>query len=146
MRHHIHGPQGKYSADADESSSDSEDEADPYKYVDDQCFWDEEQIEKMQLDEDTVKRRYIKVTCTRTIDKQDQDYFKIEKDIAMWGHVEYQYLMENLILRQIVNQNTGEININVVGLKIRNQEDRFSSDSYWISHLRSIGSPEIFMW
>lgn len=54
--------------------------------------------------------------------------------------------MENLILRQIVNQNTGEININVVGLKIRNQEDRFSSDSQWMSHLRQNNMAEIFIW
>lgn len=60
------------------------------------------------------------MTCTKSIDKQDQDYFKIEKGVARWGEQEYQYLMENLILRQIVNANTGEININVVGLKIRN--------------------------
>ena len=53
--------------------------------------------------------------------------------------------MENLILRQIVNPNTGEININVVGLKIRNQEERFSSDSAWISHVRYSQQPEIFM-
>ena len=67
------------------------------------------------------------MTCTKSIDKQDQDYFKIERSVAKWADdaVEYQYLMENLILRQLVNQNTGEININVVGLKIRNTEDRF---------------------
>lgn len=69
MRHHLHGPLGKYGGKSDESSSDSEDESDPYKYVDDQCFWDEMQIEQMQLDEETVKREYIKVTCTRSIDK-----------------------------------------------------------------------------
>ena len=33
-----------------ESSSDSEEEGDPYKYKDDQCYWDEGQLEKMQLD------------------------------------------------------------------------------------------------
>ena len=80
----------------------------------------------MQLDEQTVKKEYIKVTCTKSIDKQDQDYFKIEREVARWPkEVEYQYLMENLVLRQIVNATTGEININVVGLKIRNKESRF---------------------
>jgi hypothetical protein len=53
--------------------------------------------------------------------------------------------MENLILRQIVNANTGEININVVGLKIRNQQDRFLNDATWISSLRGSLEPEIFM-
>ena len=53
--------------------------------------------------------------------------------------------MENLILRQIRNQNTGEININVVGLKIRNNESRFKDDKTWISSLRSIKEPEMFI-
>ena len=39
MRHHKHGA-SKF-GDSDESSSDSEEESDPYKYVDDQCYWDE---------------------------------------------------------------------------------------------------------
>ena len=52
-----------------ESSSDSEEESDPYKYKDDQCYWDEGELEKMQLDEDNCKKAYLKVTCSRTIDK-----------------------------------------------------------------------------
>ena len=59
--------------------------------------------------------------------------------------MEYQYLMENLILRQVVSQTSGETNINVVGLKIRNDESRFQSDNNWISSMRSLQSPEIFM-
>jgi hypothetical protein len=54
-----------------ESSSDSEEEGDPYKYKDDQCYWDESQLEKMQLDQDNCMKTYLKVTCSRTIDKQD---------------------------------------------------------------------------
>jgi ABC-type transport system involved in cytochrome c biogenesis ATPase subunit len=53
--------------------------------------------------------------------------------------------MENLVLRQIVNATTGEVNINVVGLKIRNNESRFHSDSHWISHLRAYKDSELFM-
>jgi len=60
---------GKLGSLNGDSSSDSEDENDPYKYKDDQCYWDEEQLEKMQLDEDNIKKTYLKVTCTRTIDK-----------------------------------------------------------------------------
>lgn len=121
---------GKIGSLDGESSSDSEEESDPYKYKDDQCYWDEGELEKMQLDEINSKKTYLKVTCSRTIDKQDQDYFKIEESTCRFAHpdVEYQYLMENLILRQVRNQNTGEININVVGLKIRNNESRFVDD------------------
>lgn len=53
--------------------------------------------------------------------------------------------MENLILRQVRNQSTGEININVVGLKIRNNESRFLSDERWISSLKGANEPEMFI-
>jgi hypothetical protein len=43
------------------------------------------------------------------------------------------------------NQNTGDININVVGLKIRNSEERFQSDQSWIQYLRGINEPEMFI-
>ena len=60
------------------------------------------------------------MTCT--VDKQDQDNFRIECDFAHWPHpdVEYQYLMENFVLKQKKNAATGGINIKISGLKIRN--------------------------
>jgi len=36
---------------------------------DDDTWWDEQELENMQLDEYTIKRHYIKVTCLRTVDK-----------------------------------------------------------------------------
>ena len=47
-------------------------------------YWDEEELEFMQLDEFTAKRQYFKVTVTQVVDKQDQDYFIIEESIAKW--------------------------------------------------------------
>lgn len=49
----------------------------------------------MQLDEVTEAREYYKITVTRTSDKQDTDFFRIEKDVVKWPHpdVEFQYLM-----------------------------------------------------
>lgn len=79
------------------SSSESEDDDLPEKYQDDiaQLFWDEQLLIQMQLDEVTESREYYKITITRTSDKQDTDFFRIEKEVAKWPHpdVEYQYLM-----------------------------------------------------
>lgn len=50
LREHLFGLGGKMGSLDGESSSDSEEEGDPYKYKDDQCYWDEGQLEKMQLD------------------------------------------------------------------------------------------------
>lgn len=107
MRKQKYGDGGKYGHRLQvwdpnyESSSDSEEDDDPYKYVNDQAFWDPVELEKMQLDEFTNRRQYIKVTITRSNDKQDQDYFRIDKRFARWPHpdCEYQFLMENLVLR-----------------------------------------------
>ena len=85
----------------DDSDSSSEDESDPAKYKNNDCYWDIDQLERMQLDEVTVKRSYIKLTCQKTTNKQDHDHFRVEKDIARWAHpeVEYQFLMECLALK-----------------------------------------------
>lgn len=101
----------------------------------------------MQLDEEHAAQQYYKVTITRSIDKQDQDFFRIECDVARWPHpeVEFQYLMENLLLRQKKNAATGEINIKIAGLKIRNMEYKYSSDHAWIGHVRMTGQLEEHM-
>lgn len=106
------------------SSSSSDDDNNPKKFVDDECFWDEQELTKMQLDEHHAAQQYFKVTITKSIDKQDQDYFRIECDVSKWPHpdVEYQYLMENLVLKQMRNPSTGDTIIKTCGLKIRNHE------------------------
>lgn len=106
------------------SSSSSDDDNDPKKFLDDDCFWDEQELIKMQMDEVHAAQEYYKVTITRSTDKQDQDYFRIECDVAKWPHpeVEYQYLMENLVLKQMRNPSNGETIIKICGLKIRNKE------------------------
>jgi len=110
----------------------------PEHYEMDQMFWDEEELEFMQLDDLTAKREYYKVTCTQCVDKQDQDYFIIEKDIARWPDpaVEYQYILENMVLKQVIKPVTGEVNINICGLMIRNGEHRFKSEDNWLAYLR----------
>ena len=50
-------------------SSASEDDNDAKKYVDDECFWDEQEIVRMQLDECHAAQQYYKVTVTKSIDK-----------------------------------------------------------------------------
>ena len=92
----------------------------------------------MQLDELTEPREYFKVSVTRTQDKQDQDYFKVETDVAQWAssEVEYQYVLENLVLKQVYNEATHEFDIDYCAMRIRNREDRFVSDHAWISWLR----------
>ena len=53
------------------SSSEASDDNDELQYKDDEVFWNESELIKMQLDEGSVKRNYIKLTVTRTDDKQD---------------------------------------------------------------------------
>lgn len=72
-----------------ETSSEAED--DPTKYTDCSCFWDVDQLEKMQLDEITIKRQYIKLSCQRTTNTEDQDHFRVEKDIARWAHPDVEF-------------------------------------------------------
>lgn len=110
-------------------------------------YWDEEELEFMQLDEYTAKRQYYKVTCTQVVDKQDQDYFIIEDCIAKWPDpkVEYQYIMENFVLKQIIKPVTGEVKISICGLMIRENEHRFASEENWVAYLRSHRVPEVFM-
>ena len=108
------------------SSSESEDDnlAEKYEDPSSKVFWDEKQLIRMQLDEVTEAREYYKITVTRTSDKQDTDYFRIEKDIVKWPHpdVEYQYITENLSIKQVKNDVTNDYNIEVTGLRIRNNE------------------------
>lgn len=101
----------------------------------------------MQLDEITIKRQYIKLTCQRTTNKQDHDHFRVEKDIARWAHpdVEYQYLMECLALKQVEDPVSAATTIDFVGLKIRADESRFCSDAAWNAFLRSSRATETFM-
>lgn len=51
--------------------------------------------------------------------------------------VEYQYLMENIFLKQIKNKS--EVKISIVGLNIRNDERRFFSDEAWKTNLKNRG-------
>ena len=55
----------------------------------------------MQLDDFTIKRSYMKVTCTKTVDKQDQDFFRVDQDICKMPakEVEYQFFMNNICLK-----------------------------------------------
>lgn len=54
---------------ASSSSSSSDDDEDAAKFVDDECFWDEQELVKMQLDEEHAAQSYYKVTITRSTDK-----------------------------------------------------------------------------
>jgi len=129
------------------SDSSSEEEEDETKYTNCDCFWDADQLEKMQLDEITIKLQYIKLTCQRTTNKQDHDHFRVEKDIARWAHpdVEYQYLMECLALKQVEDPVSAATTIDFVGLNIRADESRFCSDTAWNAFLRSSRATETFM-
>ena len=44
--------------------------------------------------------------------------------------------MENLLLKQKKNAATGEVNIKTAGLKIRNMEYRYASDTNWVGYTR----------
>ena len=55
-------------SDSPSSSEDSFDDDDK-QYENDQCFWNESELIKMQLDEGSADREYVKLTVTRTDDK-----------------------------------------------------------------------------
>ena len=138
---------GRSSTNLEDTDSSSEDEDDPDKFKDDDCFWDPVELAKLQLDEYTITRSYIKVTCQKTIDRQDQDDLRIEKKVAKWAHpdVEYQYLMECLELKQCIYESTSEINVKQVEINIRSDEARFRSDDAWNCWLTDFGKVEQFM-
>jgi len=101
----------------------------------------------MQLDEFTSARSFLKVTCTKQGDLQDQDFFRVDQSITHWPHeeVEFQYLMENIRLRQERNSLNREINIKKVSLQIRNNESRFECDMAYNKWLHQSGETERFM-
>lgn len=69
----------KTAIEIEDADSSSEDDDLPMKYdkrnVD--KFFDSHQLMLMQLDDETYHRDYLKVTCQRTIKKEDQDFFKV---------------------------------------------------------------------
>lgn len=67
------------------------DDDDFMKYSNDEFYWDEQELVKMQLDEVHAAQEYYKVTVTCTVDKQDQDNFRIECDFAHWPHPDVEY-------------------------------------------------------
>jgi hypothetical protein len=128
---------------ADEASSSEASDDEQLGDSGDAVFWNETELIRMQLDEVNEKREYLKVTVTRTDEKQDQDFFKIDRDVARWAHadVEYAYLMNNLILRQDFNQSSGELEINHIGCYIRKAEEWYKTDYTWLAFLRQ--TPDI---
>ena len=74
----------------------------------------------MQMDDYTYNRSYIKLTCQRTINKQDHAQLLIPSELIKWPSLdfEYQYLMQNILLEQSIDQKSGEVMIESVGLRI----------------------------
>ena len=87
-------------ADSPSSSENSID--DDNQYENDEVFWNEHELIKMQLDEGSVDRNYVKLTVTRTNDKQDQDMIWCDYKVAKLAHpdVQYVYLLESLKVDQ----------------------------------------------
>ena len=110
-------------------------------------YWDPDELEYMQLDEFTAKREYYKVTCIGTCYKQDQDYFIIEEAVAKWPDksVEYQYIMENVVIKQVIKPTAGEVRIHICGMLIRNDTERFESEQSWLQYLGKSELPETFL-
>ena len=72
------------------------------------------------MDDYTYNRSYIKLTCQRTINKQDHAQLLIPSELIKWPSLdsEYQYLMQNILLEQSIDQKSGEVMIESVGLRI----------------------------
>jgi len=48
--------------------------------------WDPKQLEKIQLDDITIKRHYIKLSCQKSDNKQDNRAFIVNREILLWPH------------------------------------------------------------
>ena len=62
-RKFVRNKRGIHIRSIEETDSSSEDDEDPRKFEDSEVYWDQDELERMQLDEFTSRRTYIKVTC-----------------------------------------------------------------------------------
>ena len=83
------------------SSDSSDDDVSGIKYRNrkNRC-WDKYELEKIQLDDHTIQRDYLKLQITRTIDKEDEYTLLLRGDAVRlpFEELRYQYFMENLML------------------------------------------------
>ena len=101
----------------------------------------------MQLDEFTAKRKYIKVTCQKTIDKQDQDFLRIDASITQWAHpdIEYQYLLQNLVMDFKYDSVFDSKFLDIAKIKIRNNHKSYKTEESYVEFLKEKGERDYFM-
>ena len=99
------------------------------------------------MDEYTIKREYLKLTCQRSTNKQDQDFMIVHFEVLKWPHaaVTYQFLMECLELKQGYDQRYNEPTVDKIKLMIRKQAERFSSEKNFEDWLRQSNVRETFL-
>ena len=66
-------------SEGNETNSDLEDEQKKYENL--AIFFDKDELKKIQFDEFTSSKSYIKITCERTIDKMEQDFILIDTSL-----------------------------------------------------------------
>lgn len=87
----------------DNEDSNSDDESDPkfYNPYTLNRFFDETELSRMQLDDETAKREYLKITVTNVLNKQDTKY--IYMDFEMIRAVDINLLYEFLVKQILMN-------------------------------------------
>lgn len=62
----------------------------------------------------------------------------MDKRFARWPHpdCEYPFLMENLVLRQVANEYSGEINIVVAGILL-SEDHKYTSEKQLVNYYRT---------
>lgn len=94
-----------YQGNVSEVDSDSEghDDKDYFKDID--CFFDEKELNRIQLDEVTIKRHYLRLTCLKIPNRHIDDHIMIDLDYLEGPHrdVAFQYFMDNFCIKLITS-------------------------------------------
>lgn len=112
-----------YQGNVSDVDSDSEDHDDKDYFKDIECFFDEDELMRIQLDEVNIKREYVRLTCLKIPSRFIDDNILIDKDNMLGPHsdIAFQYYMENICVK-IVNKGENEADQDkaFIGLRIRN--------------------------
>lgn len=101
------------------------------------------------MDEHTKLRRYRKITCQLTTNKQDQDWFVYDHNIGIWAGQKfagfdtvYQYLLAEM---RIFQDDDESQKIQAIMLKISDLGNHYLTDDSYENHLKENQLVEHFM-
>lgn len=87
--------------------------------------WEQKELAKIQLDEQTINHKYRLFWCTNTSDPSNVLKFKVldQSIISFWNshHLRYQFLIQNFLVKQ--NLTNTSLRLDKVALRIRRKEN-----------------------